>query len=107
MIDIDSMWRHASVPAVLELLRGRNGEAKALKIARLELRKARRARSRKRFDFWNAVSAQLETRFSGQEMPGPRVREERVPGVEGSLPAVTTDGNGRKRERGRREQISR
>ena len=106
MIDIETMWRHASVSAGLELLRGRNGEAKALKIARLELRKARRARSRKRFDFWNAVSAQLETRFSGQEMPGPRVREARAPGVEGSLPAVTTDGNGR-RERGRREQISR
>ncbi len=69
---IDSMWRRASVPAVLELLRDRNSEAKALKIARLELHKARRARSRKRFDFWSAVSTQLEIGLSGKEIPGAR-----------------------------------
>src|SRR5208337_610248 len=78
MTDIETMWRRASVPAVLELLRVRNGEAKALKIARLELQKARRARSRKRFDFWSAVSIQLEVGLSGKEIPEPRAGDERV-----------------------------
>jgi len=78
MTDIETMWRRASVPAVLELLRVRNGEAKALKIARLELQKARRARSRKRFDFWSAVSIQLEVGLSGKEIPGPGARDERA-----------------------------
>jgi hypothetical protein len=43
-----------------ELLFRQNGEAEALNIARLELRKTRRARSRKRFDFWTAVAQKMQ-----------------------------------------------
>jgi hypothetical protein len=43
-----------------------NGEAKALQIARLELQKAWRARSRKRFDFWTAVAQQMEFAARGE-----------------------------------------
>jgi hypothetical protein len=69
VVTIDSVWRRASVPAALAMLRDQNGEAKALRIARLELRKARQARSRKRFDFWSAVSTELEIGLSGNESP--------------------------------------
>lgn len=58
--DVASKWRNTSAPAVAELLRSQNGEAKALQICRLELQRARRARSRKRFDFWTTVAQQTE-----------------------------------------------
>ena len=54
------MSRRMSVSAVIALLRDRHGEATACKMARLEQLKARRARSRKRFDFWTAVATQME-----------------------------------------------
>ena len=60
MTDIESIWRSTSASAVAELLFSRNGRAKALQIARLELMKARRARSRKRFDFWTDVARRME-----------------------------------------------
>ena len=41
-------------------LLGDQGIVKALKLARSELRRARRARSRKLFGFWTAVEAELE-----------------------------------------------
>ena len=49
-----------SVPAAIELLRERHGVLEAIKMADLEKRKARMARSRKRFAFWAEVSAQME-----------------------------------------------
>lgn len=60
MSDFASIWLRTSAPAAMELLLRQNGEAKALKIARLERDKARRARSRKRYDFWTAVSQEME-----------------------------------------------
>src|SRR5208337_5652471 len=63
--DEASMWRRMSAPRATELLFRQNGEAEALKIARLELRKARRARSRKRFDFWTAVAQEMQVARGG------------------------------------------
>ena len=60
MIDVDLMSRRMSVSAVIAFLRDRHGEAAACKMARLEQLKARRARSRKRFDFWTAVATQMQ-----------------------------------------------
>jgi hypothetical protein len=40
-------------------LHSQHGEASALKLVASELRKARRARCRKRFIFWESVAAQL------------------------------------------------
>ena len=60
LIDVESMSRRMSVSAVISLLRDRHGEATACKMARLEQLKARRARSRKRFDFWTAVATQMQ-----------------------------------------------
>ena len=44
----------------IEFLRAQHGEANARKIAQKELRNARRARSRRRFDFWSEVATQIE-----------------------------------------------
>ena len=44
----------------IEFLRAQHGEANARKIALKELRKAWRARSRRRFDFWSEVATQIE-----------------------------------------------
>ncbi len=44
----------------IEFLRAQHGDANARKIALKELRKARRARSRRRFDFWSEVATQIE-----------------------------------------------
>ena len=60
LIDVELMSRRMSVSAVISLLRDRHGEATACKMARLEQLKARRARSRKRFDFWTAVATQMQ-----------------------------------------------
>jgi hypothetical protein len=40
-------------------LHSQHGEVSALKLVASELRKARRARCRKRFIFWESVAAQL------------------------------------------------
>jgi len=48
-----------SVSATVERLRNQHGGLKARKLALLEQQKARRARSRKRFDFWGAVADQV------------------------------------------------
>jgi len=55
------------VLAAVELLRAQQGEANARKIALQELQKARRARSRRRFEFWAAVVTQI-----GHELATPR-----------------------------------
>ena len=47
-------------PVAVALLRERHGEAIARKIALTEQRRARRARSKKRFAFWADVAARIE-----------------------------------------------
>jgi hypothetical protein len=47
-------------PAAVALLRERHGEAIARKIALAEQRRARRARSKKRFAFWADVAERIE-----------------------------------------------
>jgi hypothetical protein len=47
-------------PAVAAQLRERHGEANARMIALQEQRKARRARSKRRFAFWGEVAARIE-----------------------------------------------
>jgi hypothetical protein len=51
------------VPETVELLCYRHGDAKARKLAGLEQKRARRARSRKQFAFWAAVVAEIELRI--------------------------------------------
>jgi hypothetical protein len=48
-----------SVPVAVELLLARHGPDGARKIIKCELQRSRRARSRRRFQFWIAVAAQL------------------------------------------------
>jgi hypothetical protein len=48
-----------TLPVAVELLRERHGPDGARKIVRQELQRSRRARSRRRFQFWTAVAAQL------------------------------------------------
>ncbi len=60
LIDAHSMSLRMTVSAVIASLRDRHGEAAACKMARLEQLRARRARSRKRFDFWTAVATQMQ-----------------------------------------------
>ena len=66
-MDAESMSRRMSVSAVIALLSDRHGETTAYKMARLEQLKARRARSRKRFDFWTAVATQMQQERLGCE----------------------------------------
>jgi hypothetical protein len=47
-------------PAAAAQLRERHGEANARKVALTEQRRARRARSKRRFDFWADVAARIE-----------------------------------------------
>jgi hypothetical protein len=47
-------------PAAAALLRARYGEAEARKVVLTEQRRARRARSKKRFAFWGEVAARIE-----------------------------------------------
>ena len=54
--------RRHDVPETAELLCYRHGDAKARKLAGLEQKRARRARSRKQFAFWAAVVAEIELR---------------------------------------------
>jgi len=48
------------VPAAVALLCEQHGEAEARSVALTEQRRARRARSKKRFAFWADVAAQIE-----------------------------------------------
>ena len=70
------------VPVAVALLRERHGGADARKIALTEQRRAKRARSKKRFDFWADVAAQIgngncnnaaDTRPAAGEGPPSRV----------------------------------
>ena len=69
-------------PAAAALLREQHGEADARKIALTEQRRAKRARSKKRFAFWAEVAAQIEngncnnaanTRRADREGPASRL----------------------------------
>src|SRR5271166_4881494 len=57
---LDRISHRIDVDAAIEALRRHCGQEAALKLARLGLRHARRARSRKRFEFWTAVAMQIE-----------------------------------------------
>jgi hypothetical protein len=47
-------------PLAVALLREQHGESEARKVALTEQRRARRARSKKRFAFWGEVAAQID-----------------------------------------------
>jgi hypothetical protein len=82
----DAMPRGLSVSATTDWLCSRHGDARARRLARLEQQKARRARSRKRFDFWSAVAAQVE---AGSAAPVSGVgRENRLTPREEAIPEV-------------------
>jgi hypothetical protein len=49
-----------TISAVIGLLREEHGDAKASGLARAQQHKARRARSRKRFNFWREIALRLE-----------------------------------------------
>ena len=61
----DAAPRGKSVSATVETLLVAHGATHAAKLALIEKRKAKRARSRKRFDFWAAVHSQLEGTQAG------------------------------------------
>jgi hypothetical protein len=64
------------VPLAVALLRAHHGEANARKIALTEQRRARRARSKKRFNFWADVAARIENvSLNNAENSRPAVRE--------------------------------
>jgi hypothetical protein len=54
-------YHRMSIPAAIGLLREAHGDAKAGEVARMELRRARRARSRKQFNFWREIAIRLES----------------------------------------------
>ena len=60
-------------PVAVALLRERHGEANARKIARTEQRRARRARSKKRFAFWADVAARIENGNFNDAEVGPAI----------------------------------
>jgi hypothetical protein len=49
------------VPAAVAVLRERHGEVNARRIALTEQRRARQARSKRRFAFWADVAAQIDS----------------------------------------------
>jgi hypothetical protein len=56
---LDRISRRMDVDDAIEALRRQCGQDAALKLARAGMQHARRARSRKRFEFWTAVAAQI------------------------------------------------
>jgi hypothetical protein len=69
-----SHFMKASV--AVKILLAQHGEANAWRIAMREQRKARRARSRRRFNFWVAVTTLIGQRCSEQAMSHePAVRD--------------------------------
>jgi hypothetical protein len=71
MSEVEFASHFMSVPTVVERLHDRHGEAKAHRVAVLELRKARRARSRRRFNFWAAVAEQIRKERRNGGLRGP------------------------------------
>lgn len=68
--EMSALPRGTSVAGAIDWLCRRHGGAKAHRLVRQEQRKARRARSRKRFEFWAAVAAQMEAGDCGVAAPG-------------------------------------
>jgi hypothetical protein len=67
-------------PVAVEILLAQHGEANARRIALREQRKARRARSRRRFNFWVAVATLIGHRCSEQALSHePGVRDWNAP----------------------------
>jgi hypothetical protein len=60
LTDFETLPRHTGASAAIELLCDQRNVREALKLARQELQKARRARSRKRFAFWTEVATEME-----------------------------------------------
>jgi hypothetical protein len=58
---VQSVSHRMDVLTVVERLRDQHGLTRARKLALLEQQRARRARCRKRFDFWGTVAEQIET----------------------------------------------
>ena len=76
---------HFMKPTVAaELLRAQHGEENARKIALQEQQRARRARSRRRFEFWDAVVAQIERDITTLSAEG--TSEASEASYEGSIP---------------------
>ena len=61
MSKMQSVSHRMGVLTVVERLRNLHGEVGARKLAQLEQQRARRARCRKRFDFWGTVAAQIDS----------------------------------------------
>jgi hypothetical protein len=72
-----SAFHTGSVVAAVEFLCTKHGQAGAHKLALLEQKRARRARSRKRFNFWAAVVAQLDGASEAADDSGARRRHQR------------------------------
>jgi hypothetical protein len=58
---VQSVSHRMGVLTVVERLRNQQGLTRARKLALLEQQRARRARCRKRFDFWGTVAEQIES----------------------------------------------
>jgi hypothetical protein len=67
MAGVDPIWRGTSVCAAIDRRCERYGAEKARREATLRQKQARRARSRKQFEFWAAVAAEIGRRA---ETPG-------------------------------------
>ncbi len=61
MSKMQSVSHRMGVLTVVERLRNQHGQVTAHKLALLEQQRARRARCRKRFDFWGTVALQIES----------------------------------------------
>ena len=61
MSKTQSVSHRMGVLTVVERLRNQLGQVGAHKLALSEQQRARRARSRKRFDFWGTVAGQIES----------------------------------------------
>jgi malate synthase len=60
LTELETLPGHTTVAAAAEMLRRTGDAQEALKLARQELLKARRARSRKLFAFWTEVATEIE-----------------------------------------------
>jgi hypothetical protein len=69
--EIEIVSHFMSIPTVVARLRNWHGEAKAHQVAVLELQRARRARSRRRFNFWAAVAEQIRKELRNGDLGEP------------------------------------
>ena len=78
------MWLRMAAPEVIDTLCARHGLQKAHRLALLEQRRARQARSRKRFNFWAAVAAEIDGRKTGLKVPAADSQGDAQPPAEGN-----------------------